>query len=91
MNNLLLMLVVLITLACQVTANTIIGSLEYTVVSAMLAEPYFAVLLSLLALIATLIWTFLINQFIYYHFKIPSRLFSLYLVRLGIGKNMYEN
>ena len=56
MKNLILMLVVLLTFACQAAANTMTDVHEQgTVVSAMLAEPYLAALLSLLVLIATLI------------------------------------
>lgn len=55
MKNLILMLVVLLALACQATANAVDTTHEDTVVSAMLYQPYLAALLSLIALIATLI------------------------------------
>ena len=56
MKNLILMLVVMLTLACQATANTVLENHQPSVVSAFLGEPYIAALLSLLVLIATLIW-----------------------------------
>jgi Fe2+ transport system protein B len=56
MKNLILMLVVLLALACQATASAVDTTHEdTTVVSAMLYQPYLAALLSLIALIATLI------------------------------------
>ena len=56
MKNLILMLVVMLALICQTTANTLIENHQSSVVSAFLAEPYLAALLSLIVLIATLIW-----------------------------------
>ncbi len=57
MKNLLVMLVVMLALACQAAAaNTVMESHQPSVVSAFLAEPYLAALLSLILLIATLIW-----------------------------------
>lgn len=56
MKNLILMLVIILALACQATANTVIENHQQTVISAFLAEPYIAAMLSLIVLIATMIW-----------------------------------
>ena len=55
MKNLILMLVVMLGLFCQATANSVSESHNPTVVSAFLAEPYVAALLSFIVLIAALI------------------------------------
>jgi hypothetical protein len=55
MKNFILMLVVMLALACQATANTVSENHQQTVVSAFLAEPYIAALLSLIVLIAAMI------------------------------------
>ena len=56
MKNFILMLVVILALACQATANTVIENHQQSVVSAFLTEPYIAALFSLIVLIATMIW-----------------------------------
>jgi hypothetical protein len=55
MKNFLMILVIVLVLACQATANTLAVNHDQAVISAMLAEPYLAALLSLVLLIATLI------------------------------------
>jgi len=55
MKNLILMLIVVLALACQATATSVVENHMPTVVSSFLAEPYLAALLSLIVLIATLI------------------------------------
>ena len=56
MNKLIVLIVVLLALVSQATANTVADLHEQsTVVSAMLYEPYVAALMSLIVLIATLI------------------------------------
>lgn len=56
MNSLIVTLIVMLCLAYQTACNTLTNVHEQsTVVSAMLAEPYLAALLSLVLLIATLI------------------------------------
>jgi hypothetical protein len=55
MKNLILMLVVMLALFCQATANSVGETHNPSVVSAFLAEPYIAALLSFIVLIATLI------------------------------------
>jgi len=55
MKNFILMLVVILALACQATANTVMENHQQGVVSAFLAEPYIAALFSLIVLIATMI------------------------------------
>ena len=55
MKNLIVVLIVMLALACQATANAVVDHEQSTVVSAMLSEPYLAALLSLVLLIATVI------------------------------------
>ena len=55
MQNLLITLLIVLALTCQTVAQNIATHDTYTVVSAMLFEPYLAAFLSLILLIATLI------------------------------------
>ena len=55
MKNLILMLVVMLALFCQATASSVSETHNPNVVSAFLAEPYIAALLSFIVLIAALI------------------------------------
>ena len=60
MQNLLITLLIVLCLGCQAVAQNIAThEAPGTVVSAMLYEPYVAAFLSLILLIATLIWTHL--------------------------------
>lgn len=55
MNKIILLLVIILSLVSQATASLATAHEGGAVVSAMLAEPYIAALLSLVLLIATLI------------------------------------
>jgi hypothetical protein len=55
MNKLIILIVTILALATQVSANLVRAHEQSTVVSAMLYEPYLAALASLVLLIATLI------------------------------------
>jgi hypothetical protein len=55
MKNFILLIVVMLTLACQATANSVIENHQQTVVSAFLGETYIVALLSVLVLVLTMI------------------------------------
>ena len=55
MKNVILMLVVMLALACQATANSVIENHQQTVVAAFLGETYIVALLSVLVLVLAMI------------------------------------
>jgi hypothetical protein len=55
MKNFILLIVVMLTLACQVTTNSVNENHQQTVVSAFLGESYIVALLSMLILVLTMI------------------------------------